>query len=278
MSAVPEAEPSGFHTRNDPSNPFQRDNIIDRNKGHIIIQSEHVDVAHGFMSEDSDDACSLVVVAFRFDPNGVARRIKEAQIVITFAALERGKEDPEVVGMEPNGTLFIEPTVQHETNTVGGAIKASGAGAEIKLLGSHTVERDTTDSARVRGSIDLRNRKWGGKNSVSWSLLENATAKSGVVTRLQAAILLKRRDTAHFKATVTVRVVADTWTALGSVFKAGSMNSGSDDDDVWYNPDRKPPSTDRLQKYDVDNLGHVDLKLLSDVAFRTLRVGSIREG
>ncbi|KAK3983957.1 hypothetical protein QBC44DRAFT_253953 [Cladorrhinum sp. PSN332] len=262
-SLFPEGDNAKFHTQNDPNNIFQRTTIIER-KGRIHVRCEHKDIAHGYYSTDDDQLCTLLVVQFRFDPNGVARRIKEAHIKMTFSALERGAVDPEVIAMYPEGSFSVEPTTQHETCVNGGGVSIGGgiagieASAELQL--QRTIERDTSDATRIRASMDIHGRNWGGKNGVSWDLWENGTAKTGVVTSMQAAILLKRRDMRQFKSTVTIKVAADTLTTMESIFKTNPR-----DDDVFYNPDRQPPSTDRLQKYDVENLGLEDLKSLSTV-------------
>jgi len=257
VSAYLDAGEGQFHTQNDPNAPWQRDNIIER-KGRVDVRCEHKDIVHGYFSDAVDDACTLIVLVFRFDPNGLGRRIKEAAVTMVFSAMAGDDDHPEVLAMHPDGNFAIVPTTQHETRTKGGGVTIGGGVAGLSL-GAHltlerTIECDTTDAARVRGSIDLRNRNWGRKNSVSWTLWENRTAKTGVLPAMTAAILLRRSDMRPFKAAVTVKVVADTWTALSSAFA-----SEPQDDDVWYDPGKKPASTDRLRKYDADNLGVLDL-------------------
>lgn len=268
-----EGDAAGFHTQNDPNDPYQRDNIIER-KGRVRVSCEHKDIVHGFHSDENDDYYSLIVLGFRFDPNGLARRIKEAHITVQFATMGNNTKapDPEVVAMYPNGNFLIEPTTQHETRVAGGGLNLGGGafGVEVggELKAERTIERDAEDATRIRGSIDLLGRNWGAKNSVSWGLWENESTKTGVVASLQAAILVRRRDEANFRSTVKIQAVADTRTALGSIFKTNPR-----DDDVWYNPERKPPSTDRLRKYDIDNLGLFEteerLKEVCHVTFRS---------
>jgi hypothetical protein len=210
-----------------------------------------------------------LVFEFQFSPNGIARRIKQANIVVQFAAMERGGRDPLVEAMHPKGTFRVQPTTQHETLVRSGGASLGGgfAGMQIggELKAEKSIDRDTTDATMVRGSVDLRGRTWGGKNSVSWTLWENASAKTGVVTTMQAAVLLKRRDMKHIKASITIKVEADVMTKMGSVFKTHPK-----DDDVWYNPEREPPSTNRLCEYDINNLGSLDLKSLSHVTYMTI--------
>ncbi|KAK0720172.1 hypothetical protein B0H67DRAFT_468483, partial [Lasiosphaeris hirsuta] len=222
--------------QNDPNNPYQRDNIIER-KGRVDIRCEHKAIVHGFYSDDVDDLCTLIVLGFRFDPNSVARRIKEAHVVVKFAAMDKNTPDPEVLDMYPNGQFSFAPSTHQETLVRGGGVSVGGiaagvpVGGELKL--EHTIERDISDAAGVRGSIDLRGRNWGAKNSVSWTLWENKSAKTGVLPSMPAAILLKRRDMRQFKATFTIKIAADSKTTLGSAFKTDPK-----DDDVWYDPER----------------------------------------
>lgn len=275
-SLFPQGDKAGFHTQNDPNDIYQRETIIER-KGRIHVRCEHIDVAHGYYSNDDDTPCTLIIIMFRFDPSGAARRIKEAHIKIRFSAIEKGATDPEVVKIYPEGSFLVEPTTQHETTVKGGGLNLGSAfagveaGAELKFEG--TVEKDTWDATRVRGSRDIDGRNWGPKNSVSWDLWENGTAKTGVVSTMQSCIFLKRQNLNKFRATVTITVGADSLTQIGSLFR-----SNPKDDDVFYNPERQPPSTDRLQKYDVDNLSLLDLSSLGQVTFRTFLPDVAKEG
>ena len=275
VEMFPEGDRAAFHTQNDPDDPYQRGNIIER-KGRIHVSCEHKDIVHGFHSDSVDSPHTLIVLRFRFDPNGVARRIKEAHITVRFAAMDKQGADPEVVAMEPNGNFYIEPTTQHETSAKSGGLSlGGGAGVEVagELKAERSIERDTSDATRVRGSVDLAGRNWGAKNSVSWGLWENQSQKTGVVPSLQAGILLKRRDMLRFRSTVKIKVVADTRTSLGSIFSTDPQ-----DDDVWYDPERQPPSTDSLRKYDADNLSafESDLESVSNITFRTFLQDSER--
>jgi mevalonate pyrophosphate decarboxylase len=79
-----------------------------------------------------------------------------------------------------------------------------------------------------------------------------------VVTSLQVAILLN-----PFKASISLEATADTTSTIGAVFKKDEK-----DDDVWYDPKKNP--TNKLQRYNVDKLGELELQSLSHVAFRTV--------
>ncbi|KAL9121476.1 MAG: hypothetical protein Q9187_001967 [Circinaria calcarea] len=269
----PVGDAGGFHFQNDPDDPYQRGTIIQR-KGRVNIGCDHKDIVHGYLSEDDDaDLCTLIIVQFRFDPNSIATRIKEAHAVFKFAAMEMGKPDPEVIAMYPEGSFFVEATTQHEQVVKGAEANFGGGAAGAQVGGSlkleKIVDRERMDFTRVRGSIDVL-RGYGKKNAVSWDLFENPTAQTGIVTSLQGAIMLKRRSMDPFKASISLQATADTISRISAVFKKDEK-----DDDIWYDP--KKSSTNKLHKYDVENLGTLDLKSLSDVTFRTVLKNAVRE-
>ena len=58
---------SHFRTENDPSNPWQRANVIGR-KIAVDIRCSCLDVVHVTLSASSDFFATLIVLQFRFDP------------------------------------------------------------------------------------------------------------------------------------------------------------------------------------------------------------------
>ncbi|KAM0371359.1 hypothetical protein ACHAPY_010079 [Fusarium culmorum] len=86
VSTYLEGDITDVHTQNDPDQPFQRENIIER-RHKVDVRCQHKDIVHGFYSDDDDyaDPCSLVVFEFEFSPNAIARRIK-AVITIEIKA------------------------------------------------------------------------------------------------------------------------------------------------------------------------------------------------
>jgi hypothetical protein len=267
IAIYPTGDDARLHFHNDPGNPYQRDTIVQR-KGRVNIGCKHQDVVHGYFSKDIDDLCTLIVVQLRFESNGIASRIKEAHVVFTFSAMEMGKSDPEVIAMYPDGSFFVEPTRQHEHVVTGTEANASSRTAGVQVGGAlkreKSVDRDTTDYTRVHGSRDVRRvSNFGNENAVSWNFFENKTTKTGVVTSFQGAILLERKNMDPFKASISVKATADTFSRVSAVFKKDEK-----DDDLWYNPEIKPKN--RLRTYDGGNLGTLDLKSLSDVTFRTV--------
>ena len=273
FSVYPTGEQSAFHTQNDPSQPFQRDKVIER-RDRVLVLCEHKDIIHGYHSDENRDPHSLIVLGFRFSPNGLARRIREASVVIKFAAMRRGEPDPEVEAIHPDGNLRLEPTQQHVKVVRGGGVSLTGGvtGADIgaELRTEKTIESEVSDATTVEGAKGVRDRNWGKDNSASWTLWENATTETGVITSMQTAILLKRGDMELFKSTVKITIKADAWTEVMCSFK-----SNPKDDDVWYDPHRKP--TNRLRRYDAERLGMLNLESVCDVTYQTILGGTTKQ-
>ncbi|KAJ4005487.1 hypothetical protein NW752_002319 [Fusarium irregulare] len=270
VSLYLEGEASNLHTENDPNDPFERMNVIERH-GRVGISCEHKHIVHGFYDDKDRQPCSLVVFDFSFTPNGPAVRIKEAYVVVKFSAMKKGDPEPVVQAAYPKGMFGVVPTTHRETSARSAGINVGGGspfqvGAELKV--ENSIECETISHSTVKGSIDKRGRNWGDKNSVSWSLWENPKTKTGIVTSMQAPVLLRRRDMSQFKATMTIKIVADTMSQLGSVFKTDPK-----DDDVWYDPERKGP----MNEFDVKNLGKLDLKSIAGVTFLNVFQNGIKE-
>jgi len=279
VGIFPQGDPGAdFRTQNSPDmdmlDPEQRDNIIER-RGRVDIGCECKGVVHGRQKDGGGAYYSLVVLEFRFDPNGLARRIKEAHVVVKFAAKAKGnpRADPEVLAIAPDGFFCVAPTTQKETSTKEGGGTAGGeAGglkAELNFKLEKTIEAETWDATTVKGRVELRERNWGPKNTASWGFFENKSRKNGVVSSMTAAILVKRKDMSPFRASVTLDATADTWTQIESIF-----SSVPRDDDVYFNP-KKAPKGDF--KYDVDNLGSFLLESVSHVNFRTFLLNVVKQ-
>ncbi|KAF1957731.1 hypothetical protein CC80DRAFT_503302 [Byssothecium circinans] len=182
IALYPLGESSAFHTQNDPKNPFERENAIER-KGRVDVR------------------CELKILHM-----GISRMtvtMNEAEVVMQFGSHQIGPQDPEVYAMYPDGFFQLQSTQQREQVTQGAGINISGVagvqlGGDFKL--EKVIDRVTTDTTRVRASMDLNGRIWGAKNSASWNFMENATVKSGVIPHLRSAILLKRDDRNQFQA------------------------------------------------------------------------------
>ncbi|KAF9768914.1 hypothetical protein IL306_013724 [Fusarium sp. DS 682] len=262
ISLAPKGEEgSGFHTQNDPSNPYQRENIIER-KGAVDIRCSSVDIVHGLFDPEGDVLCTLLVLEFRFDPRKRARRIAHVDIELRFAGSEPGIADPHVYAIAPNGTIQFSQTTQTETTTTGGDVTLGAGGAGVNLGTSlkyeREIAREMSYAASVTGSIDLRGRNYGERNCASWTLMENPELKTGVPISMRTAILLKRRDEGRFQCVVTVRAKADWKTSLEWL-----VGTTKRDDPVLLDPTLGPTS-DRYKGKEM-SLGELDLNSICDI-------------
>ncbi len=255
-------EPSTFRTQNDPARPYQRSNVIER-KGALDVRCIAIDVVHGTLEPEGEPA-TLLVFDFHFDPRKRARRIVEARMNFVFAGTG-STPAPAVLKMAPRGRMVVVPTQQTESSTVGVNANAGGGALGISLgtglKWEKSVSRETNDATTVVGSVDMVGRNYGEPNGVSWALIENRSLENGVPAHLRTAVLLQREgEESAFQATVTIRVKADLRSAVERLFGKTPR-----DDPILYDPSRPP--THKLQDYDAENLGKVDLQALSAVAF-----------
>ncbi|KAK0111585.1 hypothetical protein ONS95_001934 [Cadophora gregata] len=260
-------EGSSFRTQNDPAAPLQRSNYIERH-GAVDIRCSCLDVIHGFFSAESETFSTLIILQFRFDSRRKARRFQAVSISLEFGSMKPGETGPEVFSISPDGVLSLVPTSQHEEVSreagldVGGGFL--GATAIAKVGWTKTVSRDTNDQTTVTGSIDLKGRNWGKPNCASWTLQENATTKTGVPTSMRTAILLKRKDENPFQCIVKINATVDVKSAMERVFGGKPK-----DDPVLFDPSLEP--TNNLQKYDIEELGAINLEGLCEVTHARAR-------
>ncbi|KAF4337477.1 peptidase [Fusarium beomiforme] len=262
ISLAPKGEEgSGFHTQNDPSNPYQRENVIER-KGAVDIRCSSVDIIHGLFDPEGDDLCTLLVLEFRFDPRKRARRIAHVDIELRFAGSEPGVADPHVYDIAPKGNMRFAQTTQTETTTTGGEVTlgagAFGASVGTGLSYEREIAREMSYAASVTGSIDLREKNYGKPNCASWTLMENPELKTGVPVSMRTAILLKRRDEGRFQCVVSIRAKADWRTSLEWL-----VGTTRRDDPVLLDPTLGPTS-DRYEGMEM-SLGKLDLNSICDI-------------
>lgn len=255
---------SGFHTKNNPNDPYQRQEVIQRT-GSIDIRCSVLDVVHGVMDPDSDYWATIMVLQFRFDPQKRMRRITEAYLELIFDVTDPDNELPEVEAISFDGNYSLLPSKQSESTTVGGS-GTLGATQIVNASGTakweRTVTRETSDKTTVSGGRFVVDNI--PPNRIAkWTLLENRTLKSGIPASLQVAVRIRRQDEAVFTCMPTIRCKADKWTSIESFF--GKV---PEDDPVLLNPDRKP--TNRLMVYDTDNIGAVDLQALGNIVPTTM--------
>lgn len=255
---------SGFHTKNNPKDPYQRKEVVQRT-GSIDIRCTILDVIHGVMDPESDYWATLMVLQFRFDPQKRMRRITEASLELLFDVTDPANELPEVEAISFDGNYSLLPSTQTEATTVGGQ-GTLGATQVVTASGTakweRTVTRETSDKTTVSGGKFVVDNI--PPNRIAkWTLLENSTLKSGIPASLQVAVRIQRQDEAAFSCMPTIKCKADKWTSIETFF--GKV---PEDDPVLLSPDRKP--TNRLMVYDTDNIGAIDLQALGVVVPTTM--------
>jgi hypothetical protein len=266
---------SGFHTKNDSEDPFQRSNVTQR-KGAVDVKCSVIDIIHGKWGADEPSArATLVVLLFRFDPRRRSRRIASAQLQFSFFdGKKRNRLNPEVVDISLNESLSLVPTRRTESVTKGGEGSAGGGvlGAELaaKISWEKTVEQEVTDATHVVGSIDRLGASVGPDNSASWTLTENESQKSGIPAAMRVGILLKRQTDDDFVCTVKIETEVDFKTRVEQLF--GRREA---DDPILFRTDLKP--TNKLQVYDDKFLGSFDVTTVEDVVFTKIRGGAIKK-
>ncbi|KAJ0124241.1 hypothetical protein J7T55_005579 [Diaporthe amygdali] len=255
---------SGFHTKNNPKDPYQRHEVIQRT-GSVDIRCSVVDIVHGVMSPESDYWATLMVLQFRFDPQKRARRITEASIELLFDTTDPANEIPEVEAISFDGNYSLLPSKQSESTTIGGQgtigatqiVTASGTAKWEK-----TVTREISDKTTVTGGKFVVDNI--PPNRIAkWTLLENRTLKSGIPASLQVAVRIRRQDEAIFSCMPMIKCKADKWTSIESFF--GKV---PEDDPILLVPDKEP--TNRLMKYDTEGLGALDLQALGTIIPTTM--------
>ncbi|KAK6716967.1 hypothetical protein SNK05_000168 [Fusarium graminearum] len=258
-------EEAEFHIRNNATNPFQRSQVIQRTGRGVAIQCNLIDVVHGAISADSDYWATILVFQFRFDPEKNARRIARAQIDLSFDSVEVDARIPEVDSISFDGNYSFSPSQESVSFTRGGegSIGTSfGANLNTSLKWEKAVSHETSHAATISGRkyLDERDNL---TRKVQWTLLENDSQKKGVPASIQVAVRVKRMDEAVFACHMKLACKADKRTALQNFF--GGMPK---DDPILLKPAQ--PSKNRLMKYDVEELGAVDLDKLGAVTPTTM--------
>ncbi|RKU46267.1 hypothetical protein DL546_006566 [Coniochaeta pulveracea] len=252
---------SSTRFRNDPRAPHQRKTITER-KGAIDIRCLGKDVVHGFL-KDGEGPATLVVYEFELLARKKDRRIVQVDISFVFHGKDEAP-DPEVVEIAPKNRMITVETKQTENTTTSreGKVGATQFGAELggSVRWEKSVSRETSDATSIFGTRDTMGRRWGEPNGVSWTLLENKSTKTGVPAFFRTAVLLKRQDDAEFESEFIIKASVDLVSALSRLFGRTEV-----DDPILYDPTRPP--TDKLRKYDTDNLEDVTLHDLSIVSF-----------
>lgn len=265
---------SGFHTQNDPDEPFQRANVVQR-KGAVDVKCTLVDTVHGFWGpEEPGINATLLVLLFRFDSRKRSRRVAWANLEFAFFdAQNRNRKNPEVAFISFDDSFSLVPTQRHTSTGIAVEGTAGGGvpGAEISgtLKWERCLEEDTTDATHITGSIDRLGTRVGPSNAATWTLMENNTTKKGVPTAMRVGIILRRVIDDDFYCTVKVETEVDLKTGIQQLF-------GSREPDDPINFRVQLPPTQRLMKYDSENLGSFNLSTIEDVTVTVLKDGAVK--
>lgn len=263
----------GFHTRNDPEQPFQRTNVIQR-KGAVAIKCSCIDIVHGKFAPTSNEFVSLLVLLFRFDPSKRDSRITEVNIEVKFFdGKGNDRKNPEVLDISLNDSYSLVPTKRAESLTYGanGTLGGSAVGATLSgtLSWEKKIEQETSDATHVSGAIYRLDATYGPDNAAAWLLRENESLKTGVPVAMRVGILVKRQTDEEFKCTVDLKAKTDFMSSLGSLFGGREK-----DDPILFKPSLPP--TNKLMKYDTENLGSFDVTSIEDVTFTTIKSNAIK--
>ncbi|KAF4345847.1 ankyrin 1 [Fusarium beomiforme] len=249
-----------LHTRNDPSAPFQRSTISDR-QGIIQVKCFPREIIHGYLSPDEGSA-TLLVYDLHLDTTKKSRRIREARVNFEFKSSVRGL-GPEVAKIAPFRRITLLPTSAEASKTHGYGISAGVnqfVNVESSAKWEKTVGQTNIDSARVTGHI--LSDDYGRGVGAEWNLSENRLIDSGTPSFMRFAILLNRGELdENFECKVTIKVKGDWKTSAGEL-----TGFTPRDAPILFNPTFPP--TNKLRKdYDIENLGSLDLDEFVEIEF-----------
>ena len=255
---------SGYHTRNDPSAPYQRPTVTER-RGIIEVRCKSREVIHGVLSPDAEESSTLLVYDLHLDTTRRSRRIISATIEFEFGSSVAGTPAPQVHAIAPAGRMTLLSSTQEESLTRGAEVNAGAGELGVNVGGTlkweKTVSRTTSDDARVTGHIFSDD--YGKGIGASWVMHENKSIKSGVPSFLRCAILLNRGfDDNNFQCRVKIKAEADWKSEMGRLF-----GSTPPDDPVLFDPSLPPTNKLRKAGYDMENLGSIELDDFVEIVF-----------
>ncbi|KAM0419065.1 hypothetical protein ACHAPT_012004 [Fusarium lateritium] len=259
-------EDSTFRTENASPNDWERRNVIERTRGSIHTRVELLEVTHGTLDDDGDEA-TLIVLRFRFDPQKSSRRVIRARVNIEFLGKDGGSA-PIVEAIAPEERWTVVPTTDSETITRGGELNLGASGVPFLEAGGtakleKTISRDVSDATTVSGSINLGRGRNSGESTVAvWNLQENKRRQTGVPDSVTTAVLLRRYDSEPFTARVELEADVDWVSGLARKFTGVPL-----DDPVLFNPQLAGKKPKRGRSYGAQDLGSVDLYELCGVRF-----------
>ncbi|KAK2024171.1 hypothetical protein LX32DRAFT_666857 [Colletotrichum zoysiae] len=264
----PEGQSGGYHVRNRPGE-IQRVAATQfhsgpRKRPAFNVGANARAIIHGTLDEMSNTPATLLIYDFSFLSHR-STRIKSASISFEFRA-KRGSASlgPTVVAVAPFGKHTTMQTTETVTNTIGADGGLSGGAVVNVNAGLHTeksVEKTTTHAAEIVGNNPCD--EWSNYFLAQWSLDENKSQRSGIVTLFRVCILLTRDTDEEFDLVPDVHVRPNLTTRLGSL-----VAFRRSDDPIRMAPTNNPFNT--LEKDLVQerwHLGDLNLDGLWDCTF-----------
>jgi hypothetical protein len=239
---------------------FQRQHIVDRGSGGLVVQAKLVDVVHGELGPNKEPA-SLIITDFTFTSTSSknSRRFTSAVISYNFTSMTSTDPWPVVMDIAPKGYFSIEPPQEtiKATGSPDLSVQAGDAKANIssKLLWSLHESKATAGHATLTGTIRRRTARW--------SLRESDIQKEGIPSSLRTATLLRRKKDERFQATVEIETSADIYSSFSSGI-ARSFGKTAKDDPIIFDPSMPP----------MGNLTDIDEKNLLNTNWKELGIVS----
>ena len=236
---------SGFHNRNNPSDPYQRSGLYEMGSK-FLVQADLALVIHGSETPGGCPA-SLIYVNYTLISNSQTRHFKGATVEFRFYKETDSKTEqilePEVIGVYPiqefRNITLVEKTF---TNTVGGNVGAglngiAQVGAEITRETSQTSYVQT--KATIFGTKQFSDRyHYGIKDIAKWTITENPS-DPGIPTHFTTVILLKRKSQDPFAATIQIDADIDTKQKVEEAWNKLWRNKPIVDP-IYFNPSLDP--------------------------------------
>ncbi|KAG0137935.1 hypothetical protein HOY82DRAFT_597214 [Tuber indicum] len=207
---------SGFHNRNNPSDPYQRSALLDLGS-EFLVQADLALVVHGFETPGGDPA-TLIYVDYSLVSESRTRNFRGAAVEFRFfkVANPQGTQflEPEVIGVYPIQEFHnITPAEKTVTSTVTGNIGAGFTGI-VQAGGGITYGTTQTaylqSKATIIGTKKFSNRyNYSIKDIARWKITENPS-DPGIPTHFTTVILLRRKTSDPFAATIRIDADVDT--------------------------------------------------------------------
>lgn len=236
---------SGFHNRNDISDPYQRNALLELGSK-FLVQADLSLVIHGFETPGGDPA-TLIYVDYNLVSESRTRNFRAAAVEFRFFKEANPQAtqilEPEVIGVYPieefRNITAAEKTV---TSTVTGNI---GAGFTGIMQAGGGVTYGTAETTYLQGKATiLGTKKFSDRYSYSirdiarWKITENPS-DPGIPTRFTTVILLRRKSLDPFAATIRIDADIDTRQKVEEAWDKFWGNKPVVDP-IYFNPSLEP--------------------------------------